>query len=379
MSTGYSFFVFLGDDSNMNMENVFSDKLKALREKLNLSYQDVADMVGLSKQSIFKFEKGETKPSSDTILKFSEVFNIPYQSFYVSGSEVNIAISNIQFRESHKIIDKDIFTDQIKQVTQGFLQHLFTIEKLLGDEKPFVNPLEGVTVSDGKDVEKAAKMLRKKWKLGFAPIADVVELLEEKGIIVFEVKINNDQDFTGLSGNYHSIPVIVLNERFTDIGRKRFTALHELAHLLLEFSEGLPDAKIEKFCDRFAGAVLLVDEVIFQKFGKNRTNITLNELKPIKELYGISILAIIVRVSVTRLISYETYQRWYEQYNEWNDTVSEENFGVYKSIEKPSRFYRLLVQGVIERKISPSKAAELAGKKVDTFKQEIESLNFNLN
>lgn len=361
------------------MENVFAHKLKDLRERLNLSYQDVADMVGLSKQSIFKFEKGETKPSSETVLKFSEVFHIPYESFYVSQSNIDITFNNIQFREGHKILDKDGITEEIKQATQGFLQHLFTIEKLVDDKTQFVNPLDGVKVSNSSDVEKAAKTLRKKWKLGFAPIADVVELLEEKGIIVFEIKINNDEDFTGLSGNYNSIPIIVLNERFTDIGRKRFTALHELAHLLLEFSDDLPDSRIEKFCDRFAGAVLLVDEVIYQKFGKNRTNITLNELKPIKELYGISILAIIVRVSATKLITYETYQQWFEQYKEWNDTVAEENFGVYKSIEKPSRFYRLLVQGVTEKKISPSKAAELAGKKVDAFKKEIESLNFNLN
>ena len=42
--------------------------------------------------------------------------------------------------------------------------------------------------------------------------------------------------FDGLSGWAGKIPVVVVNRRFP-ADRKRLTALHELAHLLLEFAQ----------------------------------------------------------------------------------------------------------------------------------------------
>jgi Zn-dependent peptidase ImmA (M78 family) len=60
-------------------------------------------------------------------------------------------------------------------------------------------------------------------------------------------------------------------------------------------SEALDLDAIEKMCDAFAGAVLLPSEILLQEFGKNRTAISMPELRRIKELYGISIAAIMVR------------------------------------------------------------------------------------
>jgi len=89
----------------------------------------------------------------------------------------------------------------------------------------------------------------------------VVETLENKGILV--VEINRLEDFRGLSGMVNEeIPIIVLNEYFNSIERKRFTALRELDYIVLEFSDELSDTKSERYCDMFAGAILLVDDVI---------------------------------------------------------------------------------------------------------------------
>jgi Zn-dependent peptidase ImmA (M78 family)/DNA-binding XRE family transcriptional regulator len=359
------------------MENVFALKLKELREKSNLSLQQLADQIGVAKQSIHKFENGIVSPSSDTVLKLSETFNVPYSFFYDNPDALNF--ENIRFRDGHKIFDRDDLESEIKQEVLNYVTKFMQLENIMDIEHDFENPLVGFEIEDEKDVEKAAKLLRKKWKIGNDPISDVVETLETKG--VFVVEVNRVENFLGLSGMLNEeFPIIVLNENTLTVERKRFTALHELGHVVLEFSQDFTDEKVEVFCNHFAGAVLLVDEVIYNELGKNRTSISLSELRRIKELYGISIQAIIVRARTAGFINYKTFQEWKNSYEEWKQTDAKTNdFGHFHCYEKSAKFNNLLVQGVTERRISWSKAAELTGRKIDVLKRELGELNFSIN
>ena len=361
------------------MTNVFANKLKELRERANLSYQEVGDEVGLTKQSIYKFEKGKANPSSDTVLKLSDFFRVPIEEFYRMPNGSRVSFNNIQYREEQNIPNKEKVEEQIRTDVVNYICNLLTVEKLVGAEHEFENPLAGITILNERDVRKAANTLRKKWKLGMGAVSEVVELIENKGIVVIE--LTHDEKFTGLSGLYNEeMPIIVINEQFKDIGRKRFTALHELAHLLLEFEQRIPMDKIEKFCNCFAGAFLLPDDVLYEQLGRNRNNVVLGELKVIKEVYGISISGIIVQAYSSAFIDYTTYQQWWKKYKEWTDTESEENFGVFKSCERATRFERLLIRAISEKKISIARGAELFNEPVDVFGDRvIANINFNLN
>lgn len=362
-----------------NMENVFALRLKELREKYNFSLQQLADKVGIAKQSIHKFEKGQVNPSSETVLKLSDVFSVPYSFFYENPEAFNFNFQNIRFREGHKIFDREDLEIEIKQEVLRYISKFMELESLLDIDRDFENPLLGFEIVHEKDIEKAAKLLRKKWKIGNDPISDVVETLETKGIFV--VEINRMEDFAGLSGTLNDdIPLIVLNENSLTVERKRFTALHELGHVVLEFAQDFTEEKVEFFCNYFAGAVLIVDEVLINELGKNRTQISLAELRRIKELYGISIQAIIVRAKNSGFINFKTYLDWWSTYEEWKQADTKTNdFGHFQCNEKTTRFNNLLVQGVTEKRISWSKAAELTGRKIDILKKEIGELSFSVN
>lgn len=359
------------------MENLFAIKLKELRERNNLSLQELADQVGVAKQSIHKFENGVVNPSSETLLKIADALNVSYSFFYENPVSYNLSLQNIQFREKHKINNLQL-ENEIKEDVCKYLSRFMELSAIMDEDLVFENPLEGLEIVSDKDIEKAAKLIRKKWKIGNAPITDVVETLETKG--VFVVEVNRLEDFTGLSGMVNEeIPIIVLNEYFNSIERKRFTALHELGHIVLEFADDISETKLERYCDMFAGAVLLVDDVLYSEFGKNRTVITLAELRRIKELYGISIQAIIMRASTSGFIDNNTSRAWWQSYNEWNTSDGNVNeFGHYRSSEKAQRFNTTLVRGVAEKRLSISKAAELAGKKIDVMRKELDELNFNV-
>jgi len=360
------------------MENLLGLKLKDLRESKALSFQQLADQIGIARQSIFKFENGLSKPGAETLLKLSDVFAVPFTYFYENADGSPLDFDNIKFRDAPKIFNIGTHLKEVKKLVVDYVSKYLEVEQLLGYNRVFDNPLEGVKIANEKDIEKAAKTLRKKWKMGNAPIDDVVETLESRGILVVEV--NRSEDFLGLSGAINKdIPIIVLNERIPTLERKRLTALHELGHIVLEFIDGFSDGKVEYYCDFFAGAVLIVDEAVYMEFGKNRTTISLAELKRIKERYGISIQALIIRAKQTDYIDQKTSDEWWQAYNEWYKGGNNQNdFGKFKCREQATRFKNMIVKGINEKKLSWSKAAELCAMKIDHLKQEFNGLTFNV-
>ena len=63
----------------------FANRLQSLRKKANLSQEDLAEHLNISRQAVSKWELGQSTPDIDTCLKLCEVLKItPNQLF--SGS-----------------------------------------------------------------------------------------------------------------------------------------------------------------------------------------------------------------------------------------------------------------------------------------------------
>ncbi|WKD85207.1 HTH-type transcriptional repressor RghR [Polaribacter huanghezhanensis] len=351
------------------VDSNFGFKLKKRREEKRLSLQSLGISVGLSKQSIFRYENGEQLPSTSILLKLSEELNV-LPTYFFEDDNIEIEINQLNFREEDLINKNNFDVGFVKTICKKYLRNFLELETILKIKNNYINPLEGLIIESEKDVEKAAKKLRRKWRLGNAPISDVTQLIEDNGIYVIEVDMNST--FSGLSGLANeNIPLIVINSNVNDKARKRFTTIHELGHIVLDFVEELDNDAIEKYCDHFAGAILLVDDTLEMELGKNRTKISLRELKAIKERYGISIGAIIFRAKSTGLISRETCNDWWSSYNVWRD--NSEEFGKYFSSEKPTAFDNLILRGISEQKITWGKAAELKNTKIDLLKNQFKN------
>ena len=50
--------------------------LRLLREEAGLSQQKLADMLSISQQAIFKYEKTSNEPDIATLIRLSEIFNV---------------------------------------------------------------------------------------------------------------------------------------------------------------------------------------------------------------------------------------------------------------------------------------------------------------
>ena len=211
------------------------------------------------------------------------------------------------------------------------------------------------------ELEEAAQSLRQQWNLGNDPISDVVELLEDKGYRVIE--ISAPEGFDGMKASYKDKKLIVLKKSGseTDVVRKRFTALHELAHHNLKFSTDLEEKQREKLCHVFASAFLFPEEMARKELDRERFHFYEKELVILKEKWGISFSALFARALDLKIISSFTYKKFNIKYRERQYHIPDKEPGRFKSGEKPTRVEKLIFQGLAKEVLTLNEAAYFAG------------------
>ena len=331
------------------------------------SLQDLSDAIQgkLNKQALNRLESGEAIPDSDTISLLSKALKVTGDYFF---RESTVMLDDVRFRKLKKLPVKE--QEKVTAQTVEFLERYLELEDLLGLNNTITFKPKSYKVNSVKDVEEAAQKIRKDWKLGEDPLPNIIEMLEENNIKVFQLPV--DKSFSGMSTIIQDkIAVIVLNSNTTiPVVRLRFTALHELAHLYLDLS-GFEEKEYEKMCDAFAGALLLPNAKVKQYLGEKRQQIIGKELYMIAGQYGISIAAIMYRASELGIITPSYFKFLMINYNKFG--TKEKEFTVYQGKERSDRFLQLLIRAVAEEIISTSKGAALNRQKLGDFREILDN------
>jgi Zn-dependent peptidase ImmA (M78 family)/DNA-binding XRE family transcriptional regulator len=348
------------------MKSQIGIRLKSARLLAGLSLRELSEALNglVSHNAISKYEKGEMMPDSKVLIAISSVLNVKTDYFLRTQT---VEISQIEFRKKSSLPIKRI--NAIKESIKDSIERYLELESLLNVQRTFQNPINEIKISNNSDVDYAVEVLLHKWDLGINAIPNVIEMIEDKDIKVIEIEA--DDKFDGLSGwaNEH-IPFIVVNSNF-NAERKRFTMLHELGHLLLEVDKNQTTHKeLEKFCNMFAGSMLLPRQTIYKELGQKRSSISLNELIYLKESYGLSIQAIMARARDLEIISNDQFVRFRIWVNQDLNRKKEIGFGQFNGMEHSSRFMQMLYRAAAEEIISMSKAASLSNVKLAQFRDE---------
>lgn len=353
------------------MENIFGTRLSAARKMCGLSLQKLVDKLDfpMSKQALNKYEQGLIKPNSEMVIAFSKALNMPADYFF-SSPQVNVELSNIDYRKHKSILTK---TEQnaIEERAKEALERYFELENIIGITEKCEYFEYSSVILTSEDVEKAAEKLRLDWNLGNDPITDVVEMLEDKGYKVLELDAPESCD--ALKAVSNDRKVILLNKNTTTIVRKRLSALHELAHHALLFHENLTEKEEEKLCNAFAGAVLYPAEMVKKDLVGQRQKIYYNELKIIKERWGISFPAIINRAKKCHLMNDYYAQQFIIDYRK--NYVHKNEPGNYQSKEKPVRFEKMIFFALSKELISINEAAYFSNKSTWEFREQMQQIS----
>jgi Zn-dependent peptidase ImmA (M78 family) len=161
------------------------------------------------------------------------------------------------------------------------------------------------------DIEAAAAECRALWGLKEGPIADVVLLLENAGVIVAREETGAAR-IEGLSTwGCDGRPYVLLCADKANGFRSRFDAAHELGHLILHPRIAMPvDAATYKLMElqahRFASAFLMPEKTFVAEVPMP---VSLQGLLLLKKRWGVSVGAMIMRLKGLKLISEAEYLR----------------------------------------------------------------------
>lgn len=215
--------------------------------------------------------------------------------------------------------------------------------------------------------EAAANNLRLiVWKIGKGPIQSVTQLLEQKHIKI--CRVDEDHAFDALRAYAKGELVICSNKKFLcekpecmDLPRMRFTMLHELAHDVLVFPDELTTRAKESLCHRFAGAFLLPKISLLEEVGKDkRRQFSLAELIELKKKYGISLMAIGMRLFQCGLMTQQAHKSFFMKYRKARYGIEHDEPGSFRGSEAPSRMKELISEAYAMGSVSEKQAREFA-------------------
>ena len=349
----------------MTQNEIFAQRLKNARVMKGYSMDELVAAMGnsLSKMAISKYEKCQLSPSSTVLISLSKALGQPVDYFF---RPFTMQIESVKFRKhKSKLAIKQ--EESIKQNISDMFERYITIEEICNASVKFVSPFKK-PVSSAEQVKEAALKLRDYWNIGSDGIINVIDLLEEHGIKVME--IDAPESFDGLSSMVNDVyPVIVLNKTFPS-ERKRFTALHELGHLILNFDESVSEKDEETLCNLFANEMLILESMFRRIIGESRREITYPELRAVQIHFGISCDALMYKAKTCGIISEPRYKSYCIQKNR-NSAFKERIEQSYYPQEESNRFNRLVYNALSNELITISKAASLLHTSVEQVRGDL--------
>ncbi|KAB2914624.1 MAG: ImmA/IrrE family metallo-endopeptidase [Alphaproteobacteria bacterium] len=345
-------------------------RLKLARSSSGLSLRDLAERMGnvVSAQAIGKYERNEDMPGSRALMALATALGVS-ESYLLSDEE--LTLEGVDFRKKRSAKEEATIEARTLQLLERYL----AIEELLGLksiewDRPRNAPYP---VKDFRDAEDAARSVREAWGLGYDPIPKFAELLEERGIKVLSIDLD---DIDGLAAcvtrKGRDAARVIVVRRIAWAERKRFTLAHELGHMVMAVVPGLDE---EKAAHRFAGALLMPADVMHTEVGTSRSSISLGELVALKKRFGVSVQAIAFRCRDLGILDQKAFSSLFRLFSArgWRTYPYAEPECISPDYEEPKRFERLCYRALAEGVIGESRASEMLGISLADLDKQLEN------
>ena len=330
---------------------MIAHRIKQARLAAGMTQRDVAELLDITKAAISKYETGKSEPSASMILKLAQALRTSPNYLL---HEPAIRVGWLAYRKRSRLAKSA--QQHIQAYAERRIEMQAELKNLLyPDDRPnFPTPQVATSFNDA---EQIANDVRQRWYLYDHPIEDFVSLIEDHGAFVIEWDQHVGK-FDGLSGWVNEQrPVMVINTaREIASDRRRFSAAHELGHLLMD-CRGVEPKEEERLAHRFAAALLAPAKVMRHELGEKRTQLNLHELGLLKQKVGLSISALIYRARDLEIITASHAQVLWKRMsaNQWN---KDEPYKL-SSDELPTRLKQMTLRAYSEGLISEDGAREL--------------------
>lgn len=285
------------------------DKLKEAREARAYNITQLAELVGVTRQAMSKYEKGNSNISIGILTKISDVLDFP-RSFFLKPTE-DIPSDGTVFYRSMKSSEANV--RNMIHIKCRWAYHFYNyLENIITMPEVNLPNFDNILNNHGdltyEKINEVANYLRGYWQLGKRPIGNLIQLLEQNGFIVSGGKINADKT-DACSEMIGNKPVIFYDKTLKSACRIRFSLAHELGHMILHSyitKEDLEDKdtlkRIEKEANTFASCFLLPENFMLDVYSTS-----LESFLYLKEKWKVSIGAMIYRCKDLKIIGDSQY------------------------------------------------------------------------
>ena len=279
-----------------------------------MTKKEVATRIGVSPAAVGQYETGSSKPRPELLPRLADVLDVPVE-FFLAGrpmGKLDTSMAHFRALRSTSGAQRDRalgFAAQVWELTHA-------LEKRI--QLPWVDlpGFAGGEVHPGVDLPAepvaAARELRRHWGLGKGPVRHLVRQMEAHGIVVVAPSVADASaakvDAFASAGLPRPLVILTPN-RVDDVYRHRFSAAHELGHLVLH-SASTGDAAQEHEANAFAAAFLTPPEYI-KPLLPSRMNLA--HLADLSRTWGVSVKSLIYRCRELGLTSEASASRAYQR------------------------------------------------------------------
>lgn len=311
--------------------DVNPDVLVWARKNSSLDIDIAASKIKVKIEQLRAWESGDDKPSIAQLRKLANIYKFPISVFFLSVVPKNFSVMK-DFRHLPEYMPAK-FSRQLQLEIRKVQQRRETAIELQSSLVDEISTFDK-KVSLEDDVRNSALKIReilhldineqKKWSNPRIAFNEMRYLVENTGILVFEVDNVDIQEMRGFAIAEKIMPVIAINRKDSFNGRI-FSLLHEFVHILLG-QGGISNAsyyddteeKVEVFCNKLAAEILVPSSIILSnpyiKTGKQRYSDS--EILAIAKNFSVSEEVILRRLLTLEKISNSFYKEKREEYLE---------------------------------------------------------------
>jgi Zn-dependent peptidase ImmA (M78 family)/DNA-binding XRE family transcriptional regulator len=292
MQNCYTFDFVIDLERKMIQEQKINPKMVMLaREARGLTQLELADIAGINRSNISRFEQEFTGFTDDVLEKLIKALRFP-ENFFLQEQDI---LPPALYRKRDKVPAKVLsYIDANINIYRLNIHRLIEVMKIEAHKIPLF------PVSECGSAEASAIKLRKLWKLPKGEIGNLIELLESEGVMTLAVDFKTDRVDSRSLLIDNKYPIIFYNKSLLG-DRLRYTLAYELGHIVMHTRQAiLSMEEVGHQANVFAAEFLMPEKDIFSDL---KDTISMDVLARLKKKWKVSMQALLYRASDLELIT----------------------------------------------------------------------------
>ena len=285
---------------------VTPDVLLWARESAGYSVEDAAGAINLSWSELERVESGHDLLTLRQAEKLAKLYGRPLATLYLSDPPVEEP-QDTQFRRLPGApappwpAAMRLLARRIRERQDAAIE----LYDALDEAPPWTTRARDFVARDRASLPDIAReglgIGRKEqagWSEKYAPLRAWTDAVEAQGVLVMQDGTMSVDDMRGFASIDTSVPVVVANTK-DDPRARAFTVIHEFGHLVLVANGVPPDSHTERWCNEFAGEVLMPSDWLAEAFDESAAPSLLGRVEQVARTFSVTPLAAAVRLRTT--------------------------------------------------------------------------------